>query len=81
LAAFLPPFLEALRFYFLARLEPLFLPPPDSLFTVAQARAFASLLEDPMIFVGLFDVFGLSFLLIALSTLISTRHYQFFYFS
>ena len=61
LPPFFPPFLEAQRFSFLPRPEPLFLPPPDSLFTVAQARAFASLLEDPTIFVALFVVFGLSF--------------------
>ncbi len=50
--AFRPPFLEALRFYFLARLEPLFLLPPDFLFTVTQARAFA-FARDPTIFVAL----------------------------
>src|SRR5690349_17413035 len=37
-----PPFREAERFSFLPRPEPLFLPPPLSLFTVAQARRAAS---------------------------------------
>src|SRR6185295_42978 len=47
LPAFLPPFLDALWLSFFPRPEPLFLPPPDSLFTVAHARALASLLETP----------------------------------
>jgi hypothetical protein len=47
LPPFFPPFLEALRFSFFPRPEPLFLPPPDSLFTVAQARDAASSLDTP----------------------------------
>jgi len=35
------------RFSVFPRPEPLFLPPPDSLLTVAQARRFASLLLLP----------------------------------
>ena len=42
-----PPFFDADRFSFLPRPEPLFLPPPDSWFTVAQARAAASFRETP----------------------------------
>src|SRR5439155_6999339 len=42
-----PPLREADRFSFLPRPEPLFFPPPDSLFTVAQARRAASLLPVP----------------------------------
>ena len=44
---FLPPFREELRFAFLPRPEPLFLPPPVSLFTVAHARRAASPRETP----------------------------------
>ena len=44
---FLPPFLDELRFVFLPRPEPLFLPPPVSLFTVAQARRSASFRDVP----------------------------------
>jgi hypothetical protein len=44
---FLPPFFEGARFSFLPRPEPLFLPPPVSAFTVAQARRAASFLEVP----------------------------------
>jgi hypothetical protein len=44
---FLPPFREALRVVFLPRPEPLFFPPPVSLFTVAQARRAASPPETP----------------------------------
>ena len=42
-----PPFFDAERFSVLPRPEPDFFPPPDSLFTVAQARASASLLDVP----------------------------------
>jgi hypothetical protein len=44
---FLPPFREELRFDFFPRPEPLFLPPPVSLFTVAHARLSASPRETP----------------------------------
>jgi hypothetical protein len=44
---FFPPFREELRFDFLPRPDPLFLPPPVSLFTVAQARRSASPRETP----------------------------------
>jgi len=44
---FLPPFREELRFDFLPRPDPLFLPPPVSLFTVAHARLSASPRETP----------------------------------
>ena len=44
---FLPPFLEELRFVFFPRPDPLFFPPPVSLFTVAQARRSASRRETP----------------------------------
>src|SRR5256885_1123787 len=42
-----PPFLDAERFSALPRPEPDFLPPPLSLFTVAQARRSASVFETP----------------------------------
>src|SRR5689334_15561681 len=42
-----PPFFDAERFSVLPRPEPDFLPPPDSLFTVAQARRSASPFEVP----------------------------------
>ena len=42
-----PPFREELLLVFLPRPEPLFFPPPDSLFTVAQARRSASFREVP----------------------------------
>jgi hypothetical protein len=42
-----PPFREALRVVFFPRPEPLFFPPPVSLFTVAQARRSASRREIP----------------------------------
>jgi hypothetical protein len=44
---FLPPFREELRLVFLPRPEPLFFPPPVSLFTVAQARRAASRPDTP----------------------------------
>jgi len=43
----LPPLREAPRFSGLPRPEPLFLPPPVSALTVAQARRSASLREMP----------------------------------
>jgi len=43
----LPPFFEGLVSMALPRPEPLFLPPPVSLFTVAQARLSASFLPTP----------------------------------
>jgi hypothetical protein len=46
-ATFLPSFFEALRFSFFPRPAPLFLPPPDSLFTVAQARDSAYFFDTP----------------------------------
>ncbi|HET6796393.1 MAG TPA: hypothetical protein VFH40_04460 [Gemmatimonadales bacterium] len=42
-----PPFLEELLLRFFPRPEPLFLPPPVSLFTVAQARRAASPRDTP----------------------------------
>src|SRR5262245_37290189 len=42
-----PPLREALRFSGLPLPEPLFLPPPVSAFTVAQARRAASLRRTP----------------------------------
>jgi hypothetical protein len=47
LPPFLPPLREELRLVFLPRPEPLFFPPPVSLFTVAQARRAASRPETP----------------------------------
>jgi hypothetical protein len=44
---FLPPFREELRLVFLPRPDPLFFPPPVSLFTVAQARRSASPRDTP----------------------------------
>jgi len=44
---FLPPFRDELRLVFFPRPEPLFLPPPVSLFTVAQARRPASFRDTP----------------------------------
>jgi hypothetical protein len=44
---FFPPFREGARFGFFPRPEPLFLPPPDSLFSVAHARRSASLRGTP----------------------------------
>ena len=44
---FLPPLRDELRLVFLPRPEPLFFPPPVSLFTVAQARRSASRRETP----------------------------------
>jgi hypothetical protein len=44
---FRPPFREELRLVFFPRPEPLFLPPPVSLFTVAQARRAASPRDTP----------------------------------
>src|SRR5581483_2255731 len=44
---FLPPFFVDFLFPFLPRAEPLLLPPPLSLFTVAHARLSASFLETP----------------------------------
>ena len=46
-AAFLPPLREALRLVFLPRPEPLFFPPPVSLFTVAHALFAASRRDTP----------------------------------
>lgn len=50
-AAALPPFVPPLRagslFSALPLPEPLFLPPPEVLFTVAQARFSATFLETP----------------------------------
>jgi hypothetical protein len=43
-----PPLREELRLVFFPRPEPLFLPPPVSLFTVAQARRSASRRETPL---------------------------------
>ena len=42
-----PPFRDELRLVFFPRPEPLFFPPPVSLFTVAQARRSASPRETP----------------------------------
>ena len=47
LPAFFPPLRDEVLFTFLPRPDPLFFPPPVSLFTVAQARFSASLLETP----------------------------------
>jgi hypothetical protein len=44
---FLPPFRAELRLVFLPRPDPLFFPPPVSLFTVAQARRSDSPRETP----------------------------------
>jgi len=45
---FFPPFLDELLLAFFPRPEPLFFPPPVSLFTVAQARRPASLRDTPL---------------------------------
>jgi hypothetical protein len=45
---FFPPFRDGPRFSFLPRPDPLFLPPPVSAFTVAQARRAASPRETPL---------------------------------
>jgi hypothetical protein len=42
-----PPFREELLVLFFPRPDPLFLPPPSSLFTVAQARRSASRRDTP----------------------------------
>jgi len=47
LPPFLPPFLLDDLFSFFPRPEPLFLPPPEVLLTVAQARLLAVFLETP----------------------------------
>jgi hypothetical protein len=44
---FFPPAREEDLLLFFPRPDPLFLPPPDSLFTVAQARRSASFFEVP----------------------------------
>ena len=44
---FRPPFRDELRLVFFPRPDPLFFPPPVSLFTVAQARRSASRRETP----------------------------------
>jgi hypothetical protein len=44
---FLPPFFEETFVLFRPRPDPLFFPPPSSLFTVAQARRAASPRETP----------------------------------
>jgi len=44
---FRPPFRDEARDSFLPRPEPDFLPPPDSLLTVAYARLLASLADTP----------------------------------
>jgi hypothetical protein len=44
---FFPPFREELRLVFFPRPDPLFFPPPVSLFTVAQARRSASFRDAP----------------------------------
>jgi hypothetical protein len=49
------------------------LPPPASLFTVAQARLSASPSETPRCST-LLDMFGLSFLLIGVSGFVATWH-------
>ena len=46
-AAFLPPFADAVPCTDLPLPDPLFFPPPVSLFTVAQARRSASSFETP----------------------------------
>jgi hypothetical protein len=46
-APFFPPFFDGPRLGFLPRPDPLFFPPPDSSFTVAQARRAASARETP----------------------------------
>jgi hypothetical protein len=47
LPPFLPPLREELLVLFFPLPEPLFLPPPSSLFTVAQARRAASPRDTP----------------------------------
>jgi hypothetical protein len=47
LPPFFPPLRDALLVVFLPRPDPLFFPPPVSLFTVAQARRSASRSETP----------------------------------
>src|SRR5215204_4463983 len=47
LPPFLPPFFAGPLFSFLPRPEPLFLPPPEALLTVAHARCSASSPETP----------------------------------
>ena len=61
---FLPPFRAGARFTFRPRPDPLFLPPPVSAFTVAQARRAASLLRDSALLVAFLDVPCLSLLLL-----------------
>ena len=46
-APFLPPLRAGPLLVLRPRPEPLFLPPPDSLFTVAHARAFAVFADTP----------------------------------
>jgi hypothetical protein len=59
---------------FLPRPEPLFFPPPVSLFTVAQARRSASLRETPPALVAFFYVLGLALLLRRVGRFITARH-------
>ncbi|MBV8781619.1 MAG: hypothetical protein JO353_09495 [Phycisphaerae bacterium] len=47
LPPFLPPFFAGRLLVFLPRPEPDFLPPPDILFSVAQARRSASFFDTP----------------------------------
>ena len=57
----------------LPRPEPLFLPPPVSAFTVAQARRSASPCCAAF-FVAFLDVFGLAFLLVRIRRFVTTWH-------
>ena len=74
----LPPILPPLRRGEVSsacpRPEPLFLPPPVSLFTVAQARRSASLLGNASLLIALFDMLGLAFLLVGVAGFIPAWH-------
>jgi hypothetical protein len=59
----------------LPRPEPLFLPPPVSLLTVAQARRSASL-QRRRALVAFLDVFGLALLLAGVARFVAAGHSQ-----
>jgi len=64
--------MEINYFWFLP--EPLFLPPPVSLLTVAQARASAVLILPPFFLVARFDVRVLTFLFVSVTGFVALRH-------
>jgi hypothetical protein len=59
---------------FLPRPEPLFLPPPVSLLTVAQARRSAFVRRDAALLVAFLDVLRLALLLVGVTRFVAARH-------